>query len=87
MEWCTNNVIDPYDAKNGLLNYPIGSFTYDFDMADCTPDSKISAFEIVDKWTQVAKGNTEINLNQFKKLFKNRRLHLFLTFEATSEQI
>ena len=49
LKWCNENVIDPYDANNGLLNYPIGSFTYDFDMADCNPDSKITAFEIVDK--------------------------------------
>lgn len=46
--WCKQKQIDPYDPQNGILNYPIGKFEYNFDMTSITPQSHITKYEIVD---------------------------------------
>lgn len=48
-QWCRNNKINPYDKQSGLLNYPIGMFETYCLIENFTSNSKITAFDIVDK--------------------------------------
>ena len=49
LKWCDSHNIDAFDPKNGILNYPIGTFETLCSLDKFSPDSKITAYDLIDK--------------------------------------
>ena len=49
LKWCTKHSIDPFEPKNGILNYPIGTFETLCAEQNFSPQSKITAYDLIDK--------------------------------------
>ena len=49
LKWCDSHNIDAFDPKNGILNYPIGTFKTLCSLDKFSPDSKITAYDLIDK--------------------------------------
>lgn len=49
VKWCSNNSINAFDSKNGIWNYPIGTFKTFCSEDNFGSDSKITAYDFVDK--------------------------------------
>ena len=49
LKWCDSHNIDAFNPKNGILNYPIGTFKTLCSLDKFSPDSKITAYDLIDK--------------------------------------
>ena len=49
LKWCTKHSIDPFEPKNGILNYPIGTFETLCAEQNFSSQSKITAYDLIDK--------------------------------------